>query len=258
MNQAARLQSQDVGRENGRAATLQHWGALIGGGALAVYGLTRRSPLGYVLAAGGGALAYTGVKSEFLRRDTTARSSVTVNVSPEEAYRFWRDFENLPRFMRHLESVSVMGARRSRWVAIGPMGARVEWEAEIVSERPNEAISWRSLPDSEIEVEGLVEFRRAPGNRGTIISVWTRFRPPAGAAGRMVAKMLGKDPSFLMEQDMRRFKALVETGEIPTTEGQPHGPRDAMTAAARLMNPDEPMSRGAALLEQFRASRRSA
>jgi uncharacterized membrane protein len=258
MNQAASLRFNDVGRGSDQTVTWQRWGVMIGGGALAVYGLTRRSPLGLALAAGGGALAYAGSRPEFLQREFFGQSSVLVNVSPEEAYRFWHNFENLPRFMRHLESVEVKGDRRSRWTAIGPLGAHISWEAEIVSERENESITWRSLPGSDIEIDGAVEFRPAPANRGTLIEAWVHFQPPVGAVGRTVAKVFGKDPSFLMEQDLRRFKALMEIGEIPTTEGQSHGPRDMMTAAARLLDPDRPLRREPGITQQLRESRRSA
>jgi uncharacterized membrane protein len=258
MNQAASLRFNDAGRGSDRTVTWERWSVMIAGGALAVYGLTRRSPLGLALAAGGGALAYVGTRPNFLQREFFAQSSVLVNTSPEEAYRFWRNFENLPRFMHHLESVEVTGDRRSQWTAIGPLGARISWNAEIVSERENDSITWRSLPGSDINIDGAVEFRRAPGDRGTFIETWMHFSPPAGAAGRVVAKIFGKDPSFLVEQDLRRFKALMEAGEIPTTEGQPHGPRDMMTAAARMFDPDRPLRSQSGLTQQLRERRRSA
>lgn len=234
----------------------QRWGALIGGGALAVYGLTRRSTLGTALAAGGGALAYYGAKANVAQRESLARSSMLLNCSPEEAYRFWRNFENLPLFMFHLESVTIQNPRQSKWVAMGPLGKRVSWSAEIVEERENELISWRSLPGSEVDVMGRVEFRPAHGNRGTLLSVAFIYRPPAGEIGRIVAKILGKDPSFMVRQDLRRMKALIETGEIPTTEGQPHGRRDVMTAVARVVDPDRPIRPEAEFKEVLSAKRR--
>jgi len=236
----------------------QRWGSLLGGGTLAIYGLTRRSSLGVALATAGGAVAYLGATkaAAAARANLVARASVVVNASPEEAYRFWRNFENLPRFMHHLESVRESGQRRTHWVANGPMGSRIEWDAEIIIERPNEAIGWRSVEDSEFENDGIIEFRNATGNRGTLVDVRMRWTPPAGALGRAVAQLFGKDPSFLMQQDLRRFKALLETGEIPTTEGQPHGPRDRMTAALRLADPDRPPRRHLGVREAMRAERR--
>jgi uncharacterized membrane protein len=158
--------------------------------------------------------------------------------------------------MHHLQSVTDIGNGRSRWVAIGPLGSKFHWDAEIVNEQPNRSIAWRSLSGSEIEVNGYVEFQPAPGNRGTLVSARIRYRPPAGAVGHAVAKMLGKDPNFLMRQDLRRLKALVETGEIPTTEGQTHGPRSATVAAARLVDPDRPIRGDAEITEVFSQLRR--
>jgi uncharacterized membrane protein len=256
MSQAASIHFRDAGRGSTGSIAAQRWGALIGGGALAIYGLTRRTPAGIAMAAGGGALAYLGAKADAVQRESVARASVLLNCSPQEAYSFWHNFENLPRFMYHLDTVSITGDRRSRWIALGPMGARVAWDAEIISDREAEAISWRSLPGSDLDVEGSVEFRSAPGNRGTLLTATMRFRPPAGSVGHAVAKLLGKNPHFLMTQDLRRLKALIETGEIPTIEGQSHGPRSVPTAIARVLNPDRPIRREASLKEVFEASRR--
>jgi uncharacterized membrane protein len=134
----------------------------------------------------------------------------------------------------------------------------VTWDAEVVAERENELISWRSLAGSEIDVDGFVEFTRATGDRGTLVNVTIIYSPPAGRIGHAVAKMFGKDPNFLMRQDLRRFKALIETGEIPTTEGQSHGPRSATAAAARLVNPDMPVrGQGTKITEVLEARRRA-
>jgi len=249
-----------IGRSSARsrAEAAQRWGALIGGSAVAVFGLTRRSPAGYALAAAGGTLAYLGVKNSSAVRDYEARASVLLNCTPDEAYNFWHKFEDLPLFMRHLDSVSQVGERRFRWVAIGPMGVRVRWEAEIVSDRTNELIAWRSLPGSDLFIEGEVRFGAATGNRGTLVETRMRYSSPAGALGRAVTTLFGKNPSFLAQQDLRRFKALVETGEIPTTEGQPHGRRSAITAAARWANPDRPIRRESRASEVLSAMRRIA
>jgi uncharacterized membrane protein len=149
--------------------------------------------------------------------------AVTINRSPEELYRFWRDFQNLSRFMKHLESVRAQGDRRSHWVAKGPAGMTVEWDAEITEDRPNEIIAWRSLEGADVDSVGAVRFERAPGGRGTVVKVNLQYRPPAGAVGAVVAKLFGEDPEWQIKDDLRRFKQLVETGEIITTEGQPAG-----------------------------------
>jgi uncharacterized membrane protein len=234
------------------------WGALIGGGALALLGLSRRSKAGLALAAGGGLLAYIGARPSRAPSQLVANSSVLLNCTPEEAFRFWRDFENLPLFMRHIDSVTILSDRRSRWVAAGPLGQPIEWQAEIVAERENELISWRSLDDSQIQVDGFVEFRPATGRRGTVVAASIIYSPPGGRLGSRVAKLLGKDPSFLMKNDLRRLKALIETGEIPTTAGQPHGPRSKAVAVARLINPDESIRGKVNLGELTEAQRRLA
>jgi uncharacterized membrane protein len=241
MNQIRSIQRENAADNSNRWATIGRWGAIAGGGTLAVLGLSRRSKSGGALAALGGTLAYLGTRINTASDQFTSHSSVLLNCSREEAYKFWRDFENLPRFMRHIHSVSKVSNNQYRWTALTPLGGRVSWDAEIVAEHPNELISWRSLPSSEIQVDGSVEFRNAPANRGTIIEAVVIYKPPAGPVGRSVAKLFGKYPGFIMRQDLRRFKALVETGEIPTIEGQSHGPRSAKIAAFRLLNPDQPI-----------------
>lgn len=258
MAEAAGIHSTNAASARNGSMALPRWGALIGGGSLALLGLSRRSKSGLALAAGGGLLAYMGARTAVTPAQLVAKSSVLLNTSAQEAYRFWRNFENLPRFMRHLDSVTVTGDRRSRWLAAGPMGRRIEWEAEIVAERENELISWRSLEGSDIQVDGFVEFRPATGKRGTIISSTIIYSPPAGRVGHAFAKLLGKDPSFLMKNDLRRYKALVETGEIPTVEGQTHGPRSRTVGVLRLFNPDESRHGDVNIGEYVEAKRRLA
>lgn len=153
--------------------------------------------------------------------------TMVVNKSPEECYRYWRDLEGLPRFMRHLESVRVIDERLSHWTAKGPLGYRVEWDSELQADEPGSFMGWRSQPGSEVETEGSVRFESAPGGRGTLVHVWMRYRPPGGAAGALVAKLFGAEPSRQIDDDLRRFKWLIETGEVPTTVGQPSGARGA-------------------------------
>jgi uncharacterized membrane protein len=149
--------------------------------------------------------------------------AVTINRPPEELYRFWRDFQNLPRFMKHVESVRETGNRRSHWIAKAPAGRTVEWDAEITEERQNELIAWRSLEGADVDNVGSVRFERAPGGRGSIVRVEMRYSPPAGALGATVARLFGENPEWQVKDDLRRFKQVVETGEVITTEGQPAG-----------------------------------
>jgi uncharacterized membrane protein len=239
MVETSRIRLGDAGRGTSRSVTLQQWGALIGGGALAIYGIRRRSPLGVALAAGAGTLAFLGANQKTHAQPST-QTSLLVNCTPQEAWRLWRNFENLPRFMNRLESVTVLDDRRSRWTAIGPLGRPIRWDAEITSERENEYIAWRSLPGSDIQVDGRVEFVEAPAGRGTLISVRLEFRPAVGGKSA-IFNFLVKGANFAMRQDMRRLEALMETGEIPTIEGQSHGPRDLVTGMMRAADPTRPM-----------------
>ena len=140
--------------------------------------------------------------------------SVVVNRPVQEVYQFWRNFENLPRFMDHLESVTVLDENRSHWVAKAPAGARVEWDATIHNEIENELIAWRSLPKADINNAGSVHFTRR-GDGGTEVRVVLSYEPPAGKLGAAVAKLLGEEPSTQVDDDLRRFKQVMEAA-VPT------------------------------------------
>ena len=142
------------------------------------------------------------------------RKAITVNRPVDEVYAFWHDFQNLPRFMSHLEAVQVTGARRSHWRATAPAGQTVEWDAEMTEDRPNEMIGWQSLDGADIPNAGVVRFRPAPRGQGTEIDVELQFDAPGGKLGRTVAKLFGKDPGQQVASDLRRFKQVLETGEV--------------------------------------------
>ena len=196
---------------------------LLGAGSLILYGLSRRSKLGVALATAGGALALKTSMSSSSAEKT--RTTFLVNASAERAYNLWRNFENLPRFMAHLKSVRVVDERNSEWTAAGPMDQEIRWRSEITEDTRNERLAWKSLPGSDIATWGRVEFRPDPQNRGTYVTAEVHYSNPAGAVGRGIATLLGKHPSFIVREDLRRFKALLEAGETPTTLGQTHGPR---------------------------------
>lgn len=148
--------------------------------------------------------------------------------------------------MNRLENVTVLDNRHSRWTALGPLGREIRWDAEITDERENEYIAWHSLPGSDVEMNGRVEFKEAPAGRGTLIRARLEFSPPPGMSTAF-AKFLSKGANFAMRQDLRRLEALMETGEIPTTEGQPHGPRDVVTGVLRVADPSQPIRPGSNL-----------
>ena len=205
--------------------------SMVGGGALLLWSLARRSAMAVPLALSGGYLLYRGVSGkcplygamDIHRADgegIKVERSLTIAKPVAEVFNFWRNFGNLPRFMNHLERVEITGERTSRWVAKTPLDLQVEWEAEITEERQNELIAWRSLPGSEVENSGSVRFKSAPGDRGTEIIVNLEFQPPGGSAGAAVAKLFGKHPDRQVREDLRRFKQIMETGETATVSGQ--------------------------------------
>ena len=150
---------------------------------------------------------------------TRVKKSIIINRAPEELYQFWRDFENLPRFMKHLEAVRVTGEGRSHWVAKAPAGGSVEWDALITEDRPNEMIAWRSLEGADVENNGSVSFERAAGGRGTIVRVEMEYNPPGGTLGSWIAKLFGEEPGQQAQEALRCFKQVVETGEVIVSEG---------------------------------------
>ncbi len=218
--------------------------SLLGGGALALYGLSRGSLAGLIGALAGGSLVYrgaTGRCSAYAAMGVnTARShapqtgvrakqgvkierNLTIFREPAVLYQFWRNFENLPRVMRHLESVKCGDNQRSHWVARGPLGSRVEWDAEIINERENELIAWRSIAGSAVDTAGAVHSAPPPGDRGTEVKVVLKYDPPAGKAGAAIAWLFGESPGQQVQEDLRHFKQMMEAGTVATIEGQPNG-----------------------------------
>ncbi|HJQ67826.1 MAG TPA: SRPBCC family protein [Blastocatellia bacterium] len=161
-----------------------------------------------------------------LSRDDADRAirvhTITVNSSPEEVYRFWRDFENLPTFMSHLVSVRITGERRSHWVAKGPAGTTVEWDAEITKDVPGRMIAWKSVEGADVENAGVVRFDPAPGGRGTEVRVELVYNPPAGSIGAGLAKLFGEEPGSQVKGDLCRFKQVIETGEVVHSDSSIH------------------------------------
>lgn len=212
----------------------------VGGGALVGYALKSRTKSSIVLGAIGAGLLYRGATGhcdayeklgintaehpgQDVARDVHVEKSITINQSPKELYRFWRNFENLPRFMENLESVTEGENNTSHWVATGPGGVKVEWDAETYNEKENELIAWRSLPGADITNAGSVHFEPAPDGRGTYLKVVLNYNPPGGKASALFAKLFGQEPGQLVEHNLKRLKQIIETGEIATIEGQPSG-----------------------------------
>jgi uncharacterized membrane protein len=183
---------------------------------------------GYMFYRGatGNCVFYRMMEINRAEQGVYAKRSVTINLPREQLYRIWRNFENLPRFMNHLQRVDVdeaTGGTRSLWVSRAPLGREVQWEAEMTGEVENEYIAWQSLPGSTVRSVGNVRFEEAPGGRGTIVTVEMQYNPPAGSLGAAFAKLFGEEPGQQLRDDLRHFKQMMETGEVPSVEGQPSG-----------------------------------
>jgi uncharacterized membrane protein len=242
------LRVPSTSRAGGNISAAERWITGIGGAALAAYGLNKGGRTGgWLTVAGSGLLARAGagycpvyallgnVGDEPSPPATAARrvpsgsrgvrvhTGITIDCPVSDVYAFWRNVENLPRFMKHLASVRAIDERRSHWVVRTPAGTTVEWDAEITHLEPDKVIGWRSVGDADVVNAGSVNFERAPGGRGTEVRVSLQVQPPAGKLGAAVAALFGEEPSQLVRDDLRHLKELLETGEVPTTEGQPGG-----------------------------------
>jgi uncharacterized membrane protein len=208
----------------GVGAERRNWKGVVLG--LLGAGLVRRGWTGYCSGYALMGINHTDGKSTSSIRSKAGvkiERSVTINRSPQDLYTFWRDLENLPCVMSHLKEVAVHDQLRSHWVAAGPLGKEVEWEAEIVNERENEMISWKSLPESEIETAGSVRFTALPFDRGTQVTISLQYKPPGGRFIAKVASLFGQDMESRLIDDIYNFKRMMETREVPTTAGQPSG-----------------------------------
>lgn len=214
--------------------------SLVGGAALLTLAARDRSWRSVGLALAGAPLVWRGATGSWPVRRTLAepseleeaapapiQTSATISRPRQEVWEFWRRLENLPRFMRHIESVEEHGNGRSHWVAKSPVGLHVDWEAEIVGESEGRYLSWRSLPGSRVHNAGTVSFEDAPAGRGTIVRVEIEALP-GNVLGRAVGRVFSPMTEQQVHEDLRRFKSILEAGEIPTTEGQSAGRRSAI------------------------------
>ncbi len=220
------------------------------GAVLALLGVSRRSIPGLLLAAIGGSLIYRAATGHchmyealgidtahppraddggsappeaYFNRSIQVCHAFTVNRTPEELYDYWRRLENLPHILSYLESVTVLDERRSHWVAKGPLDMKWEWDAEIINDERPRVIAWRSVGNADVDNAGSVQFIEGPQGRGTEVKVVIDYIPTGGRFGQIIAKVLGRDPSAVVREGLRDFKRFMETGETPTTEGQPRG-----------------------------------
>ncbi|MCU6452468.1 SRPBCC family protein [Sphingomonas sp. A2-49] len=146
--------------------------------------------------------------------------SVTINRSPADLYRYFRDFANLPSFMENIASIVVTDDVRSHWVVKAPAGATVEWDARVTEDEPDRLIAWTTEPGADVPNSGRIEFRPA-GDRGTVVTATIAYDPPAGIVGKVIAKLFQREPAIQARRDLRRFKQLMETGEVATPAMNP-------------------------------------
>lgn len=172
--------------------------------------------------------AFTDKDAREGEHEAASVRAVMINRPREELYDFWRDFTLFPRFMANVKSVELMESGRSRWVICGPGDSDIELTSEITEDRPGEYIAWKSSEGSEIDHEGWVEFRDNAFGRGTEVRLFISYDPPMGTIGKVVAKVMQREPRIQARRDLRRFKQLMETGEIPTSKAGPAAPRGDM------------------------------
>jgi uncharacterized membrane protein len=215
--------------------------SLLGGAALAIQGLRRADLRGLGYGVLGGMLAYRGYSGHCSCYDALGISaaqsvgaaasvkagsglkvdeSFTIMRPPDFLYRAWRDLTAFPHFMSHIKCITITEPGRSHWVARGPLGLNLEWDAEVYVDKPSEMIAWRSLAGSQVDTAGSVHFTPAPGGRGTEMRVILKYDPPVGKAAAQLARFFGVGAEQRIRADLRAFKQIMEAGEVPTTEGQ--------------------------------------
>lgn len=240
-----RRRSGGISRSGQNVGDMERIASVVGGGMMALCALQRRPLEGLLLGGLGAALIYRGVTghchcyqalgvSTYEKQGATSvpaqygfkyEKSLLVNRSADYLFEFWRDVENLPRIMPHLTSVTELDEQRSHWVAEGPMGMRVEWDAEVYNEEPGRLIAWRSLPGGDVDTAGSVHFEEHGPGRGTEVRVSLKYNPPLGQVGGNLAWLMGSGVEEKIDADLRRFRQLMETGEAAGTRGQPSGRR---------------------------------
>lgn len=210
---------------------------------------TRKALIGAAVAAGAGAALFFSRRNgdgdgervsdapEHSFRDTDADAligrTVTIGKPRQELYDAWRDFTRFPSFMDNVDKVEKLDARRSRWTIKAPAGGTVELVTALSEDKPGMAIAWKSEPESDVETEGRVEFTDAPAGRGTYVRLTMRYDPPLGVVGRAVAKVMQREPDIQARRDLRRFKQLMETGEV-TTNASPSARGNESPTEARI------------------------
>lgn len=182
---------------------------------------------------------WAAARGQRAESDVFSAASTTVARPVDEVYAFWRQLSNLPDFMVHLDSVEVSDARSSHWRVTAPFGRTVEWDAEIVEEDPGRFLAWRSAEGADVRNEGRVEFRPGPGGNGTVVRVTLRYRG-IGVLARAAARYFGEEPRQHLDDDLRRFKQIMETGEVVRSDGALGGKHARREFPQRPAQPADP------------------
>ena len=249
----------------------ERWVSGVMGFLLMAFGVSRASLQGIFCALGGGYFLYRGMSGHCpayaaanvntaqatASGEVKLKTTVTVNKPIAEVYRFWRNLENLPTFMPHLYAVTVQDDKHSHWCVKAASGVMLEWDAEIISEQENQMLAWRSLPGATVSNMGVVQFREAPGGRGTEVKVNISYDLPAGVLGNIFAPLLNKVATMQVKDDMRRFKQMMETGETVSVQGQPSGRKSDNDVPARPQRLTIARDRDTVDLEKKRFGRRN-
>jgi uncharacterized membrane protein len=196
-------------------------------GALALYGVARRGPLGFAARTLGAGMLWSELRQPTAaaapagrerRRTVDIQKTLFIEAPPDQVYEFWTDYENFPLFMSNVHEVRDLGGGRSHWVVRGPGGVPIEWDAVLTEQVPGEILAWRSRPGSMLENAGAIRFR--PEGQGTRVDLRLCYSPPIGGAGRAVAQLLGADPRAKLNEDLGRLKSLLEGASRSKAEDQ--------------------------------------
>lgn len=237
-----RLQPAEGAHARKNVGTAERIISLVGGATFLVAGTRKADWGGLLLGTLGASLLYRGATGHCKGYQTLGIStaeqapnsvipaqqgikverSVTINKPAAELYDIWRDLSNLPQVFKSLKSVEIQDGNCSHWVACGPAGIDLEWDAEVLSDHENRLISWRSLPESQVDTAGSVRFVDR-GNRGTEVTVSVKYNPPGGKLAHRLASLAGADLKTKITEELRRFKSQMEAGEVASTEGQTSG-----------------------------------
>jgi uncharacterized membrane protein len=221
----------------------ERWLSTVAGSALVLGGLSRGSMGGILAAVAGAGLLHRGMTghcelykaldmttadpapkpSEFSNKGIHVEESFTINKSAHELYEFWHNFENLPKFLDHVREVKRVDDKHTHWKVDGPAGSSLQWTAETISDEPDKLIAWRSTAGADVDSAGSVRFVPSTEGHGTEVRVVLDYIPPAGKVGAVIASLFGKSADQQVRSDLRRFKAIMETGEVPTIDGQSQG-----------------------------------